>query len=115
MTTSKSTPGSFGGPDVWAKRPPSILRRFRWLFIAGGVLLFLLLLVALAPTIAGMGWVRSLVLDHVNNDLNGTVEIEDWSLGWFSGTEITNLRIQQKDAQGQRSQILECRHLSTDL
>src|SRR4051812_32037878 len=81
-------------PAMPAKRK----RRRRWPFVVVGVLLFVVLLVILAPTIASMGWVRSAVVGQVNKHLNGTVAINDWSFSWTGGQRIAGVRV--LDAEG---------------
>ncbi len=71
----------------------------RWLKLLGGFLVFILLLVVLAPTLAGIGPIRSMILGIVNGKLNGKVEVDDWSLGWTSGITVEGLRV--KDDKGE--------------
>jgi hypothetical protein len=97
--------------NPWAKPPPTALRRWRWAIISGGILLFLLLLALLAPSIASMGWARSIVLGRINDNLNGRVTIDDWSLGWTTGTDITGLKV----FDDQNREVLACGHLQTEL
>src|SRR5437764_10385347 len=79
------TPGS-------AVPAPSVPRKRKWvrrsLYIVGGLVVVLVILVLLIPTIAGMGFVRSIVVNKVNDNLNGHVQIANWSLGWTSGIKI---------------------------
>ena len=49
--------GAGGGLSSWGPTTPApktFLRRFRWLIIAGGIVVLLLMLVMLAPTLASM-------------------------------------------------------------
>jgi hypothetical protein len=90
----------------------SFFRRFRWLILGGGALIVLLLLLAaLTPWIASTSWARGLVLARVNERLNGTLEVRDWSLSWGGGTTLSGLRV--VDSSGR--QILQVGRLSTDL
>lgn len=95
--------------DVW-NRKKTPLQRFKWLIVAGAVVVILLLLVALAPTIASMGWARSIVVGQINKNLNGELTIEDWSLGWGSGIEVKGVRLKQDGAQ-----VLEAKEITTEL
>ncbi len=80
-----------------ATRPPSqpsaIPPAKLWLKILAGLVVALILLVLLIPTIAGFGFVRSIVVGKVNDNLNGKVEIDDWSLGWFGGIHVKGMRV----------------------
>ena len=64
-------------------------RRRRWPWVILILLLLVVGLVALGPTLASTSPVRSMVLSQVNNNLNGKVTIDDWSLGWFSQTHVS--------------------------
>ncbi len=61
--------------------------------VAGGGILLVGGLILLAPTVASTATVRNMVLSSVNANLNGKVTIDDWSLGWFSGTKVTGLKV----------------------
>lgn len=86
-------------------------RRRRWPWILGAILLVLIVLVLLAPTLASMGWARSMIVGQVNHRLNGRVEIQDWSVGWLSGTKVDGLRVYDSSNR----QILELPHLVSGL
>jgi hypothetical protein len=83
----------------------------RVLAVVGVVLLLFILLVVFAPTLAGTAPVRSFALGKVNQHLNGKVEIDGLSLGWFGGAKVKGLRV--LDAAGQP--ILKLASLTTDL
>jgi len=105
--------GGVSGPA--ANQPgatPQKLRkkRRRWPWITAALVIVLALLVAFAPTIASMGWVRALVVQQINKSLDGNLEINDWSLSWASGIEARGVRVFQD-----RAQIMELRRLRTDL
>jgi hypothetical protein len=70
-----------------------------WLKAVGVVVLLLILLVLFAPSIASTGPVRSFVLGKVNDNLNGRIEVADWSLGWTSGLKLNGVRV--LDAAGE--------------
>src|ERR1044071_3708705 len=112
--SDSSVPSRQPSADAAAAPPRTRWRGSRWLLITAIVLMLLVLLSLLAPTIASMSWARSIILSQINKNLNGRVQIEDWSLGWFSGTELRGLRISEFHPEGDR-QILELKHLSTGL
>ncbi|MGA2499099.1 MAG: hypothetical protein ABSH20_15260, partial [Tepidisphaeraceae bacterium] len=85
-------------------------RRRKLLKILGVAAALLVLLLIFLPGIISMGWVRAIVLSKINAQLNGEVQIDGWSFGWFSGTKIHNLRIIEDSAT-----ILEAGEISTDL
>lgn len=81
--------------------PPRQKRKHRGrtlLIAAGIVLLLILLLVIFLPTLAGTAPVRSFVVGKINDNLNGTVAIDDWDLGWFSGIQARGVLV--RDAAG---------------
>jgi hypothetical protein len=57
------------------------------------ILVLLIGLVLLIPTIASTGAVRSMVVGKVNQNLNGHVEIGNWSLGWSSPTVLSGVKV----------------------
>jgi hypothetical protein len=92
-------------------QPKTFLRRFRWLLIAGGVVVLLFLLVVLAPTLASMGWAKSIILGKVNDQLNGSLVAKDWDLNWFGGLELSEVRLYDKN----KVQLAEMKRLKTEL
>ena len=105
-------PQDASNPAAPVPTPPVRKRRHVWPFVVGGVVVVLLLLLLLAPTIASTGLVRSVVVSKVNSGfINGTVEIQDWSVGWTSGIKVDGVRL--KDANG--VQVAELGELSTQL
>src|SRR3954462_928175 len=114
MAGGKKTTGKSGELPSWGPttpQPKTFLRRFRWLIIAGSIVLLLLLLVLLAPTIASMGWAKSIILGQVNDQLNGTVEAGEWDLNWYGGIELREVRLFDK----KHAQLAEMKRLSTEL
>lgn len=109
QTPNNSTPPPSPGDQPTPSKKPRWGRRI--LIAAGVVLLLLLLLVALSPTIASMGFVRSIVVGKINDNLNGKVAIEDWSLGWTGGINANGITV--VDSSGQKA--VELRKLHTDL
>jgi hypothetical protein len=73
--------------------PEKTRKRKRWPFVIGGIVVVLLLLVLLAPTILSTGPFKSMALGVVNDNLDGKVEIADWSLGWNSGITVNGLKL----------------------
>jgi len=91
-TVPPSAPSAQPAPAKAARK------RRRWPWILLGIFVLILLLVALLPTIASTGPVKSMVLGRVNQQLNGTASIDSWSFGWFSGFKLSGIRV--ADAQG---------------
>src|SRR5688500_12254495 len=83
-TTPESTP---------QETPKPARRRRRWPYVVIGILLLLLILVLLIPTIASTAAVRSMVVSAINEELNGKLAINDWSIGWTSGVTIDGIKI----------------------
>ena len=75
------------------KKKRRVLRFFLYLFV------FLFLLVALAPTIISTGWGTSFVLSFVNKSIPGSIEVDDLSVGWFSGVSVEGLKIKDPDGK----------------
>src|SRR3954447_8665588 len=73
--------------------PPPKRKRRRWPWVILVLLLLILGVIALAPTIASIGVVRSMVVGKVNNNLNGHVEIADWSFGWGGPQTISGIKV----------------------
>jgi hypothetical protein len=82
---------------VEEKPKPKKRRLVLWIVIAG--VLALVILVALLPALLSTGPARRMVLSNVNEKLNGTLDIADWSLGWFSGFRMDAVSL--KDSEGQ--------------
>src|SRR4051812_33014302 len=74
-------------------KPEPKRKRRRWPFVLGGIVVILLLLVLLAPTILSAGPFKSMALGIVNDNLDGKVEVADWSLGWNSGITVNGLKL----------------------
>src|SRR5687767_8679873 len=106
--------GDGGGLSSWGPttpEPKTWVRRFRWLIVGGGIVVLLFLLVVLAPTLASMGWAKSMILGQINDQLNGTVEAKEWDLNWFGGLELREVRLFDK----RKAQLAEMKRLSTEL
>jgi hypothetical protein len=63
-------------------------RRPRWLKVLLLVFVGILIFIAILPTLLSMGWARQIVENKANEKLAGRLHIDDWSLGWFTGTKI---------------------------
>jgi hypothetical protein len=99
-------------PTPAATEPVKKKRRVPlWLKIVGVLVLLLALLVLFIPTIASTGPVRSFAVGKINENLNGRVEIADWSLGWLSGAKIKGVHV--RDASG--VDILQLTSLTSEL
>ncbi len=92
------TPSAPGVTSTEAK-PPAKKKRRLWLKIVGALVVLLILLVLLIPTIASTGMVRSIVVGKINDQLNGKLDIADWSLGWTSGVRIEGLKVVDADGK----------------
>jgi hypothetical protein len=107
------TPGEL--PPVASVGPgknpaPAKKRRFTRalvLKILGAGVLLLVLLVLAAPTLIGSWPIKPIIMGQVNNRVNGKVEVQSLSLGWFSGIKVTGVRVM--NAEG--AQIAELDHL----
>src|ERR1043165_909973 len=109
MTANDSVgPGSNQSPDAAARKR---FWRRRWVQIVGGLLVLLIVVVILAPTVASTGPVRAIVVDKINNQLNGKLSMDGWSLGWFGGVELDGVKVD--DAQGRR--VLEVARIKVPL
>jgi uncharacterized protein involved in outer membrane biogenesis len=87
-------------------------RRGRKILIGlGVVLLLLVLLVVFAPTIASTGWVRGYVAGKASEQINGTISIADWSMGWTSPITLDGVSV--KDAAG--NEVVTIASLDTEL
>lgn len=89
MADTTSTVSGSTSPTPRRKRSP-----LKWVLLGGGVLFVGGgLLVLLAPTLLSTGAGKDLILGQVNNSLAGRVEAESWSLGWFSGIKLENVKV----------------------
>lgn len=99
------------GQNPPAPAVPKRRRRRRWPWVLGVIILVLIVLVLLAPTIASLGWARSMIVGQINHRLNGRVEIQDWSVGWLTGTKADGLRV----FDSSNRPILELPHFTSGL
>ena len=84
------TPPAEPNPPA-APTPPR--KRPKWVKLLAATAILLVLLVLFIPTIASMGFVRSIVVGKINQNLDGRLAIDDWSLGWFTGTKLYGVHL----------------------
>ena len=94
-----------------AKPVPKPRRRRRWVWVLAVVVVGLFLIVLLLPTVLSTAIGRSIVVSQVNKRINGQLQIDRWSLGWFSSIGVQGVSI--KDETGR--QILQLPELQTQL
>ena len=98
-------------PGASPQLPPRKHWRRRLVF---SIVVLLLLLGGLAiflPTLAGTSFVRGMVLARINRQLNGSVEIQNWSLSWTGGMRIDGIKVFDE----RKAEILSVAHLQTEL
>lgn len=89
-SSSSSSPSSKNPSPSARKRKKWV----KWAAIGGGVVVVGGgLLVLLAPTLLSTGMGKSIVLGQVNARLNGKVEIDSWSLGWWSPISVEGIKV----------------------
>lgn len=106
-STTPPVPPIAQNPPVVDAKPPAKKKRRLWLKIIVGLVVLFVLLVLLIPTIASTGMVRSIVVGKINDQLNGKLEIADWSLGWTSGVRVEGVTLTDADSK----QILSLKSL----
>src|SRR5215213_7208859 len=92
-------------PDAPEPSPKPARKRRRGLKILAVIVVLLILLVLLLPTIAGLGFVRGIVVGRINQNLDGKLQIDDWSLGWTSG--ITMRGVTLLDDRGEKVAVID--------
>lgn len=102
---SAVTPAGKANPQAAKKR------RRRWPYALLAIVLLVGLLAVFAPTLAGTGPGRSIIVGQVNQRINGRVDIGELSLGWLSPVRVGGLKVFDKAG----SQILEVPRLTTEL
>ena len=93
--TESNTPAQPSDPSSPVK-PPAKRRGWgrRIICIGGGLIVVAGVLVALGPTIASTGAVKSAVLSRVNSEfLDGKVEIANWNFGWFGVQTVQGIKL----------------------
>src|SRR5688572_29805839 len=93
-TPAESTPQNEPAPA------PKKRRLRKWLIALACVIAVILILILLAPTIISTPPVRAMVVSSINENLNGKLAINDWSIGWTSGVTLNGVKIE--DEQGVR-------------
>jgi hypothetical protein len=100
------------GPPVAHPPPaPRPRRKRRWLGALAALLVVIILLILLAPTIAGMGFVKSIVVGQINQKINGSVEVGSYSVGWFSGISANDVKVYDQ----KKNLILQLNRFATGL
>src|SRR2546421_6016470 len=94
-----------------AATSPKRKRRRRWPLVLLVLLLLLVPIVLFAPALLSTSPARSFVVGKINQNLNGKVEIDHWSLGWMSPVRVTGLEVFDKAG----AQIVELPRLTTEL
>ena len=90
-----ASPPDQAGPEG-RKKP---FRKRRWVRITGICVAVILLLIVFLPTILSLGVFRRYILGKVSRKLNGEVQMDSWSLGWFSGIQMYGIKV--VDTRGQ--------------
>ena len=86
-----------GRPYIRMKKEREALKVF------AAVIVVIVLLVAFLPTILSLGPVRSLILNRASAEIDGTLDVESWSLSWFRGPAIEGIDFD--DGQGTRVRV----------
>ncbi|MGA1791997.1 MAG: hypothetical protein ACMUIM_10970 [bacterium] len=63
----------------------------RIIYVLAVIFALLLILIALLPTILSLNPVRRLVLSRVQDAIEGSVRVESWSFGWFTGVKLEDI------------------------
>ena len=99
------------GTDGKRAAPPRKRRRWlRWLIV---LLVLLAVLLAAAPSLLSTNAAVGFVTDLVNDRIQGRIEIDELSLGWFTPGEVRGLRV--IDAAGKEVLRVESARLSGGL
>lgn len=72
-----------------------------WLWILGGVALLILIILFGIPLFLSSSAGKSLVVSQINQSVDGQVQMDDLSVGWFRGVRIQNMSFD--DDQGSTS------------
>src|SRR5262245_419138 len=84
-------------PDKPNEATPPKRKRRRWPWVILSLVVLLLLVVVLAPTIISTSLGRNAAVGIINDNINGRAEIGGLSLGWFSPTEVTGIKVFGED------------------
>ena len=74
--------------------------------LTAGFLLAILIIVALLPAIVSSDMLKPLVIQKVNQQLPGQMQLESWSVSWFGGIEAQGI-VYDNRADGLLAQISE--------
>ncbi len=77
-------------------KPTSTAHRRRWPWVAGAIVVLLVVLVLLAPYLASTGWGEAMIARIAGGALNGRVALKDLSLSWTGPTEIRGFVLTDK-------------------
>ena len=78
-------------------KKPRKRSKIKWiLWSLGGVFALILLTVLLLPTLLSTSFGKQILIAQINKSADGTVEIKDLSLGWFSGLKLTGVNFKDK-------------------
>jgi len=92
MNTEDVMPAS-GSRSDGTIPPAADKRRWRWGRCLLVAVVLMLLLIALLPTLLSTAPARRLALRQVNRRIPGRLEVAGWSLGWFSGIELSGVKL----------------------
>nr|MBC8379376.1 hypothetical protein [Planctomycetota bacterium] len=65
------------------------LRLLKWILI--GSVALLLLIFFMAPLYLSSAGGTQMLLGRINSSVDGQVQMDDFSIGWFKGVSLTNL------------------------
>lgn len=102
-----SPPSDEAGTTLPPAGPPRKKRRI-WLRIVLIALIVVVLFILLIPAIISTGMVRGMVVNRINDQLNGKLAINDWSFGWGGGIRIDGITLHDADGR----QILQLASIS---
>ncbi|MBC8106071.1 MAG: hypothetical protein H7Z14_05740, partial [Anaerolineae bacterium] len=91
--------------------PPKPKKKRRLLKVLGVLLVLIILLVVCAPWIASTSPVRAIVVSQINSNLNGSVAIDDYSVGWTGGIKASGIKV----FDAQKNLVLSVPRISTQL
>jgi hypothetical protein len=66
------------------------------LWVLGGIVAVFVLLILLLPTLLSTSVGKQVILGRINQSLDGTMEIKELSVGWFSGLKLTGVNFKDK-------------------
>ena len=78
------------------------------LSLAAGLVVTGLIIIALLPAIVSSDMMKPLVIEQINHQLPGQLQLESWSLSWFGGIEVQGL-VYDNQSGGLLAQVSEIR------